>query len=63
MNACADCGKKLTCDEIAITKKMINRAATVFYCKACLAARFRIPVSDVDRLIENFRKAGCSLFN
>ena len=62
MSACAACGKTLTGDEIAITRKLVNRGATVYYCKQCLAEQFKITVSDVDRLIERFRAAGCSLF-
>lgn len=63
MTTCLVCGKELQTDEVAITKKMINRGAERFYCKKCLAAKFKITVEDVDRLISNFRSAGCSLFN
>ena len=59
---CVCCGKKLTSDDIAITKKLINRGAQEFFCVPCLAARFNISVGDVEQLIEHFRAAGCSLF-
>ncbi|MBQ3668512.1 MAG: DUF2197 domain-containing protein [Clostridia bacterium] len=62
MEKCAVCQKTLTRDEIGITKKLINRGAESFLCKECLARRFKIEVKDVDRLIENFRRDGCSLF-
>ena len=62
MEKCAVCQKTLTRDEIGITKKLINRGAESFLCKECLARRFKIEVSDIDRLIENFRRDGCSLF-
>ncbi len=62
MSACAQCGKALTNDEIAITRKLVNRGTERFYCIKCLAERFKISEEDVRRLIENFKAAGCSLF-
>lgn len=59
---CAACQRALVSDEIAITRKMVNRGTEVFYCTDCLAAMFRITPDDVRTLIERFRKAGCSLF-
>lgn len=59
---CIRCGKKLTGDEIAVTKKLINRGAQEFFCVPCLAARFHISEKDVEQLISNFKAAGCSLF-
>ena len=59
---CRECGRPLTGDEIAITRKMVNRASEEFYCADCLAREFRITTEDVKRLIERFRAAGCSLF-
>jgi len=59
---CAGCGRELVSDEIAVTRKMINRGATEFFCVDCLAGMFRITPEDVRGLIERFRKAGCSLF-
>ncbi len=60
--ACAVCKKALTHDEIAITRKLINRGATEFMCMDCLAAHFSISRADVEKLIQNFKAAGCSLF-
>ena len=62
MSKCVCCGGELENDEIAITKKLVNRGATEFYCKGCLAERFKITIEDVDSLIEKFREAGCGLF-
>ena len=59
---CVRCGKTLTNDEIAITKKLINRGAQESFCVPCLAARFHISEKDVEQLISNFKAAGCSLF-
>ena len=62
MKDCVQCGKKLTDDEIAITRKLVNRGAEEFYCAECLARRFKIGTEEVYCLIERFREAGCSLF-
>lgn len=62
MSKCAVCGKELTRDETGITKKLVNRGTETFFCKSCLAARLKISVEDIDRLIESFKNAGCSLF-
>ena len=63
MSACAQCGKELVHDEIAITQKLVNRGTERFYCTRCLAEKFKISEEDVRRLIENFKAAGCSLFS
>ena len=60
--ACIRCGRALSHDEVAITKKLINRGTQEFFCVPCLAARFKISEKDVYGLIENFKAAGCSLF-
>lgn len=60
---CVSCGRALTSDEIAITKKLVNRGTQVFFCVPCLAARFKITEQDVCELIKNFKAAGCSLFD
>ena len=59
---CKVCGCDLTSDEIAITRKLVNRGATEFYCVRCLAEKFKITPDDVKGLIQRFREAGCSLF-
>ena len=59
---CVRCGKTLTNDEIAITKKLINRGAQEFFCVPCLAERFTITADVVEVLIKHFKAAGCSLF-
>ena len=59
---CAACEKKLERDEIGASKKLINRETETFYCTDCLAARFKIRAEDIKKLIENFKRAGCTLF-
>ncbi len=62
MSRCAGCGRELESDEIAITRKLINRGAESFFCVTCLAKHFNISEQAVRQLIERFRAAGCSLF-
>ncbi|MBQ8137031.1 MAG: hypothetical protein IJ174_06320 [Clostridia bacterium] len=60
--ACALCGKALGRDEIAITKKLVNRGAKQFYCIPCLAERFSVTERDILDKIAYFRAQGCTLF-
>ena len=59
---CKACKKPLSLDEIAVTKKLVNRGAAEFYCVSCLAARFEVTPADVIERIDYFRKSGCTLF-
>ena len=59
---CITCGKPLSRDEIAVTKKLINRGATAFYCVHCLAAYFEVTPRDIQERIEYFKSTGCTLF-
>ncbi len=62
MAQCRTCGQPLHPDEIGLTKKLINRGATVFYCVDCLARQFQVEPEDLRRKIEEFREMGCVLF-
>ena len=59
---CLACGRLLTADEIAVTKKLINRGAARFYCVDCLAAYFEVSPADIRERIAYFRQMGCTLF-
>lgn len=41
-NFCQKCGRELTPEEIAITKKLINRGTSIYYCVDCLAEAFDV---------------------
>ena len=60
---CAACAAPLTRDEIALTKKLINRGTTQFYCYECLAKHFQVTVALLHEKVEQFREMGCVLFN
>ena len=62
MSRCRECGRELTSDEIAVTKKLINRGAREFYCVSCLAKYFEVTEAVIEERIEYFKKTGCTLF-
>ena len=62
MLTCTRCGRPLEKDEAALTKKLINRAATQFYCIDCLAQMFEVTRQDLEKKIVEFRQMGCTLF-
>lgn len=62
MSQCKNCGRELVNDDIGLTKKLINRGSTEFYCMDCLAEMFNCSTELLRRKIEQFRKQGCSLF-
>lgn len=59
---CKACGRPLTSDEIAVTKKLINRGAAEFMCVTCLARHFEVTEADIEERIRHFRHMGCTLF-
>lgn len=60
---CMACGAELFADDIAIYRKLINRAATSFWCIGCLAAHFKCPRRAIQELIQYYRDSGeCTLF-
>ena len=60
--ACSGCGRPLTPDEIALTRKMVNRGAVRFCCLSCLADHFDVPEDTLRQKIREFREMGCTLF-
>lgn len=60
---CASCGALLSRDEIAVTKKLINRGARTFFCVACLAKYFDVTSQDILDRIAYFKQTGCTLFD
>lgn len=60
---CYVCGKMpLAKDEIGITKKIINKKTTVFYCLPCLAEYLEVTEEELLAKIEEFKSEGCTLF-
>lgn len=61
-NHCHKCGKILVWDEVAITKKMINRGTKKYYCVECLSKIFDVETKDILDKIQFFKEMGCTLF-
>lgn len=59
---CAACGVELTRDETGLSRKLINRGTTVFFCLNCMAEKYKLTVPQLREMIEHFRAAGCTLF-
>lgn len=62
MAQCMVCGRTLTENEIGLYLRMVNRAATEFLCKSCLAEKFSCEEERLDQKIWQFRSSGCTLF-
>jgi uncharacterized protein YlaI len=62
MLTCQTCGREITRDEVGLTKKLVNRGATRYFCIDCLARHFQVTREDLERKIEEFRQMGCTLF-
>ena len=60
---CMVCSRVLVQDEIALTRKLINRGASEFMCLSCLASHFGVPEDILCEKIRQFREMGCTLFS
>ena len=59
---CIVCGRELNAIDVGLHKKLINRGATEYMCKSCLAKKFRVTEELLDRKVKEFRDYGCVLF-
>ena len=62
-HSCYVCGKEpLTKDEIGISRTLIDKKTSKFYCIPCLAEQFEITEEELLAKIEEFKAEGCTLF-
>lgn len=59
---CLSCGRQVTRDEAAATKKLMGRGTTDYYCRDCLAGMFELTTEELDRNILRWKRMGCTLF-
>ena len=60
---CSCCGKSpLAKDEVALTKKLIDKKTSAYYCLPCLAEYLEVSVEELLDKIEFFKDEGCTLF-
>lgn len=60
---CKVCGRLLTRDEIALHKKIYNRAAVSFFCISCSAEYLHVSTGLLEQKICQFKEMGCTLFD
>lgn len=61
---CAFCDKEnLSKDEIGLTKKLIDKNPSKYYCIDCLAEYLGVTAEELYDKIEEFREEGCTLFS
>ncbi len=60
---CARCGAPLGKDDVAMTRKMINRGTDTFFCVPCLADHFELTEEVLREKIREFKAMGCTLFS
>ena len=60
---CIRCGAALSSDEIALHKKLYNRAAESFLCIRFSSAYLEVTQEMLTAKIEEFKKMGCTLFD
>ena len=60
---CRDCGRELEKDEVALTRKLVERDSKVFYCIDCLAVRYKVDADFLRDKIEDYKFQGCALFD
>ena len=63
MEHCIACHSPVTSDEVAMTRKLINRGATQYLCLPCLARRFEVALPDLLERMQAFKDMGCTLFD
>ena len=60
---CYVCGKiPLSKDEVGLTKKLIDKKTTSFYCITCLAEYLEVTEDELLAKVEEFKNEGCTLF-
>ena len=60
---CYVCGKApLTKDEVGLTKKLIDKKTTSYYCLPCLVEYLEVTEEELLVKIEEFKNEGCTLF-
>lgn len=59
---CIECSVSLKKDEVALSKKMLGRTITEFYCINCLAETLDCDRDDLIVKIQEFKEQGCTLF-
>jgi hypothetical protein len=60
---CYHCEAELDKVAIGLSKKLLGRNVTRFYCLSCLSNYLEVSVEDLLTKVEDFKSQGCILFN
>ena len=60
---CYLCDKEIEKNEVGLSKKLLGRNTTRYYCISCLADYLDISADDLLTKIEEFKEQGCRLFS
>lgn len=60
---CRKCGADVDSNTVGLNYKMVNRATEEFLCIDCLSEYYRVDKEDLKKVIERYKKLGCTLFN
>lgn len=60
---CFQCGRPLSSDEIAVYRRLVNRAAEQCLCISCFAKEFSVTEELIRQKIRQFKEMGCTLFS
>ena len=62
IRTCVDCGRPISKDEFALSRKLIDIDTEEFYCLSCMAESFGCTKDDLRAKIQEFKEQGCTLF-
>ena len=62
MEKCNLCNKELQKIDIGLSKKLINRGTTTYFCISCLAKKYNCSEELLREKAEHFKNMGCTLF-
>ena len=62
IRTCVDCGRPISKDEFALSRKLIDIDTEESYCLSCMAESFGCTEDDLRAKIQEFKEQGCALF-
>ncbi len=62
MAKCVSCENEVVPVEMGLTKKLMGKGVTNYYCFSCLAKEFNTSVEKLKEVVKEYQRQGCSLF-
>ena len=59
---CRVCEAKLDKDAIGLSKKLIDKKLTQYFCLECLSSHLDVSIEDLIEKVVEFKDQGCELF-